>query len=55
MNKIAKVLALVGLVVAIGCALAAVGFWLCAIGLAVWWERLAGQGPLERWYRAFGG
>jgi uncharacterized protein len=30
-------------------------FWVCAIALAAWWQRLLGQGPLERAYRRFGG
>jgi uncharacterized protein len=30
-------------------------FWIFAIALAAWWQRFFGQGPLERWYRRFGG
>jgi len=40
----------------LGTALAfALAFWVFAIGLATWWQRYFGQGPLERWYRRFGG
>jgi uncharacterized protein len=40
----------------LGAALGFAGaFWLCAIALGAWWQRLFGQGPLERLYRAFGG
>jgi uncharacterized protein len=30
-------------------------FWVGAIALGAWWQRLFGQGPLERVYRRFGG
>lgn len=30
-------------------------FWVGAIALGAWWQRLLGQGPLERVYRRFGG
>jgi uncharacterized membrane protein YeiB len=33
----------------------AAAFWVFAIALGAWWQRLMGQGPLERLYRAFGG
>lgn len=33
----------------------ALAFWVVAIVLASWWQRFIGQGPLERWYRKFGG
>lgn len=33
----------------------AAAFWVCAIALGAWWQRLFGQGPLERLYRGFGG
>lgn len=40
----------------LGAALAFAGaFWVCAIALGAWWQRLLGQGPLERIYRGFGG
>lgn len=40
----------------LGAALAFAGaFWLGAIALGAWWQRLFGTGPLERIYRAFGG
>jgi uncharacterized membrane protein YeiB len=40
----------------LGAALAFAGaFWVCAIALGAWWQRLLGQGPLERLYRGFGG
>jgi len=33
----------------------AMAFWVVAITLAAWWQRLFGTGPLERVYRGFGG
>lgn len=40
----------------LGAALAfAAVFWVVAIVLGAWWQRLFGQGPLERFYRGFGG
>jgi uncharacterized membrane protein YeiB len=40
----------------LGAALGFAGaFWLGAIAIGAWWQRLFGQGPLERFYRAFGG
>jgi uncharacterized membrane protein YeiB len=40
----------------LGAALAFAGaFWLVAIAFGAWWQRLLGQGPLERFYRGFGG
>jgi uncharacterized membrane protein YeiB len=40
----------------LGAALAlALAFWVCAIALGAWWQRMFGQGPLERLYRGFSG
>lgn len=40
----------------LGAALAfATAFWVVAIAAGAWWQRLFGHGPLERFYRAFGG
>lgn len=33
----------------------ALGFWLLAIAFAAWWDQFIGMGPLEGWYRRFGG
>ncbi len=40
----------------LGAALAFAGvFWVGAIALGAWWQRMFGIGPLERFYRGFGG
>jgi uncharacterized membrane protein YeiB len=42
--------------VSLGAALAFAGvFWVAAIALGAWWQKLFGTGPLERFYRGFGG
>lgn len=42
--------------VSLGAALGfAAAFWVAAIAVGAWWQRLFGPGPLERVYRAFGG
>ena len=33
----------------------ALGYWIVAIAVAVWWSRRFGLGPAERFYRTFGG
>ena len=40
----------------LGAALAFAGaFWVGAIALGAWWQKVFGTGPLERFYRGFGG
>ena len=42
--------------VSLGAALAfAAVFWVGAIALGAWWQKMFGLGPLERFYRGFGG